>query len=306
LRSTFIKTLAELAGENENIVFLTGDLGFMVVEPFTKKYPERFYNVGVAEQNMVGIATGLAEAGYIPFVYSIAGFAALRPYEFIRNGPIYHNLPVRVIGVGSGFDYGINGLTHYGIDDLGVMRIQPDMRIFCPADYNQTANLLRETWDSPGPVYYKLGKDNKLEVPGLNGEFRAGRLQVVQEGESVCLLGLGSTAIETSQAADELQSHGIKCSVAVVASINPEPVEDLIDLLSTHEHAVTIEAHYINGGLGSLVAEVIADNGLTCRLSRIGIRKTPVGELGSQKFMSKEYGLSPDAIVRTVMDKVDE
>ena len=112
MRNTFINTLTELAEQDSRIVLLTGDLGFMVLEPFAQKLPRQFFNVGVAEQNMVGIATGMAEAGFIPFVYSIVNFATLRPYEFIRNGPILHQFPVRIVGVGGGIEYGNNGATH--------------------------------------------------------------------------------------------------------------------------------------------------------------------------------------------------
>src|SRR5580700_2046408 len=129
MRRAFVETLAELAGKDPRITLLTADLGFMALEPFSDKYPDRFFNVGVAEQNMVGVATGLAEAGFIPFVYSIVNFAVLRPFEFIRNGPIAHKLPVRIVGVGGGFEYGTNGISHYGIEDIGVLRTQPGLTI---------------------------------------------------------------------------------------------------------------------------------------------------------------------------------
>ncbi len=125
MRATFVRTLMELAEEDERIVLLTGDLGFTVVEPFAERFPGRFFNVGVAEQNMLGVATGLAEAGYVPFAYSIATFATLRSYEFVRNGPVLHRLPVRVVGVGGGLEYGMNGLTHYALEDIALMRAQP-------------------------------------------------------------------------------------------------------------------------------------------------------------------------------------
>src|ERR1043166_6956323 len=147
MRGTFVNTLCELANADDRIVLLTGDLGFTVLEPFRDAHPRRFYNVGVAEQNMVGLATGLAEAGLIPFCYSIGTFASLRPYEFIRNGPILHGLKARIVGVGAGFDYGVNGMTHYAIEDVGVMRIQPGMTVVAPADYEQTRNSLLATWD---------------------------------------------------------------------------------------------------------------------------------------------------------------
>src|SRR6266566_4068220 len=125
MRGTFAKTLAELADEDPRILLLTADLGYMALEPFSERFPDRFLNVGVAEQNMVGLATGLAEAGFLPFVYSIVTFATLRPYEFIRNGPVMQQLPVRIVGVGGGLEYGNNGLSHYGLEDVALMRVQP-------------------------------------------------------------------------------------------------------------------------------------------------------------------------------------
>src|SRR5271154_5163695 len=146
MRGTFAKTLTELAGIEPRIFLLTGDLGYMALEPFAERYPDRFLNVGVAEQNMVGIATGLAEAGFIPVVYSIVTFASLRPYEFIRNGPILHQLPVRIAGVGGGCEYGHNGATHYGLEDVGVMRVQPGITVVAPGDAAQTRTALEKTY----------------------------------------------------------------------------------------------------------------------------------------------------------------
>src|SRR5438477_3970004 len=129
MRRAFTNTLVELAEHDPRIMLLTGDLGYLALEPFSERFPDRFFNVGVAEQNMVGIATGLAEAGFIPFVYSIVTFATLRAYEFIRNGPILHRLPVRIFGIGGGFEYGSGGPTHYGLEDVAVMRTQPGISV---------------------------------------------------------------------------------------------------------------------------------------------------------------------------------
>ncbi len=175
MRRAFTTTLVELAREHDDIVLLTGDLGYTVLEPFQEEFPDRFFNMGVAEQNMVGVATGLAEAGYRPFVYSIVTFATMRPYEFIRNGPIMHGLPVRIVGVGAGLDYAHDGVSHYGLEDVALMRMHPGMTVVAPADGRQTQAALAATWDAPGPVYYRLGKEEDLLVPGLDGRFRAGR-----------------------------------------------------------------------------------------------------------------------------------
>lgn len=302
MRGQFIECLAELAETDDRIVLLTGDLGYMVLDDFARQFPKRFFNAGVAEQNMVGVATGLAEAGFVPFVYSIAPFASLRPYEFIRNGPVLQNLQVRVVGVGGGFEYGHNGATHYGLEDIGVLRVQPGMKIIAPADYQQARNALKATWDVPGPVYYRLGKDDKYTLPGLNGEFELGRAQCVREGTDILLLSMGSAATEAHAAAELLQTDGISCGMMVVPSLNPAPEADLAGALSRFRVAVTVEAHYVSGGLGSLVSEVVAENGLRCRVVRLAVKTTPDGISGSQAFMHEKHGLSARQIRQTAID----
>lgn len=296
MRRAFASTLAELAATDSSILLLTGDLGYMALEPFADRFPERFFNVGVAEQNMVGLATGLAEAGFRPFVYSIATFASLRAYEFIRNGPVLHSLPVRIIGVGGGFEYAHAGATHYGLEDVGVMRLQPGMSVIAPADHEQAATALRSTWDAPGPVYYRLGKDDKTTVEGLRGRFELGRAQVIREGTDLLMISMGSISSEVVGAAEALSRQGINCMVMVVASIAPAPVDDLSEALSRFSVALTVEAHYVVGGIGSLVSEVVAEQGLDCRVVRCGVRTMPEGVVGSQQFLHRTHGLTGEAL----------
>jgi transketolase len=250
---------------------------------------------------MVGMATGLAEAGFIPFVYSISTFAVLRPYEFIRNGPVQHRLPVRIIGVGCGFDYGLNGVSHYGLEDVAVLRCQPGLTIVAPADHLQARTALRSTWALPGPVYYRVAKDEVPAVPGLDGEFVLGRAQVIARGRDVLLVAMGNTASEAAAAARDLAARGVSATVAVVASVAPAPVEDLIHLLRTHPLAVTVESHYVTGGIGSLVAEVIADAGLGCPLVRCGISPQREGLTGSSHFLMEREGLTAQHLVARVL-----
>ena len=301
MRLEFVKTLLEMAEADERILLLTGDLGFLVLEPFRDRFPERFFNVGVAEQNMVGLSTGLAEAGFIPFLYSIVTFATLRAYEFIRNGPIHHGLPVRIVGIGGGFEYGPAGATHYGLEDVGVMRMQPGLTVVAPADHEQTESALRATWDLPGPVYYRLGKDDKTIVPGLRGRFELGRAQVIREGGDLLLVSMGSVTAEVVLAADALAAQGINCTVMVVASLNPAPVDDLLKTLSRFSVAMTVEAHYVSGGVGSLVCETVAEHGLDCRVLRCGVRRAPDGVVGSQQFLHRVHGLASAALVESAL-----
>jgi transketolase len=291
VRNEFVNELVKLAETDERVMLLTGDLGFMVLEEFEQRFPDRFINCGVGEQNMLGVATGLAEAGFVPFAYSIATFATLRPYEFIRNGPALHELPVRIVGVGGGFDYGHNGVTHFALEDYAVMRTQPRVTTVAPADAPQARAALHATAGLRGPVYYRISKRGD-EIPGLDGHFELGRLSVVREGGDVAIFAIGSIAHEATAAADLLAERGIKATVALVPSFNPSPIEEIAALLEEMPAALTVEAAYRDGGLGSLVAETIAERGIACRLLRAGVTRMPSGETGSQSFLEDRHGLT--------------
>jgi transketolase len=297
MRLEFVKTLLEMAEEDARILLLTGDLGFLVLEPFRDRFPGRFFNVGVAEQNMVGLATGLAEDGFVPFVYSITTFATLRPFEFIRNGPVHHHLPVRIVGIGAGYDYGPAGPTHHALEDIGVMRTQPGLTVIAPADYQQTASALRATKDVEGPVYYRLGKDDRIAIPGLDGRFKLGRAQTCREGRDILFIAMGSVANEVALAADLLAEQGINSTIMVVASLNPPPVEDIVDALARFSVALTVEAHYTIGGVGSLVCEVAAERGMNCRVTRCGVKHGREALTGSRDYLNRVHGLTSEALV---------
>lgn len=304
MRAEFAAELVALARKDPRIVLLTGDLGFAVLEPFAEEFPERFYNVGVAEQNMLGLATGLADAGYLPYAYSIATFASMRPYEFLRNGAALHELPVRLVGMGAGLDYGHNGVTHYALEDVALMRVQPGVCTVAPADADQARASLRATTELRGPVYFRLCKQGS-PVPGLDGRFELGRLAAIGDGTDVALVALGNMASVAVRAADELAQRGIAAVVAVVSSFNPSPRQELADLLRAVPLALSVEAHYVNGGLGSLVAEVIAEHGLSCRLVRHGITEMPRGMTGSSEYLYERCGLSATQIAGSATAALD-
>lgn len=296
MRRAFIEKLLELAEADSRILLLTGDIGYLALEPFRDRFPVRFFNAGVAEQNMLGVATGLAEAGYLPFVYSIAPFASLRPFEFIRNGPVLHRLPVRVVGVGMGFEYGLAGASHYGIEDVAVLRTLPGLRIVIPADGAQAATALVKTWNLPGPTYYSLGKDDHATVAGLGGRYNLGRTELVREGTDVALISMGSVSTEVVSAADELAGQGIQAAVVIVSSFHPEPAADLIELMLRFPAVVTVEAQAVSGGLASFVGMVLAEGGLGCRLRALSVRESPDGTSGSQRNRWCKYGLDAGSI----------
>jgi transketolase len=303
VRREFIETLLELGETDERVLLLTGDLGYNALEPFAKRFPGRFFNVGVAEQNMVGLATGLAEGGFIPFVYSIATFASMRPYEFIRNGPILHELPVRVVGMGGGLDYGPNGLTHYALEDVALMRAQPELTVLVPADREQACAAVRATRELEGPVYLRLEKDAP-PIPGLDGRFELGRVHTIGSGQDVALVAMGGVAREAVRAAELLAERDLQATVAVVSTLNPPPTEDLRRLLRRVPLALSVEAHYLVGGVGSLVCEIVAERGLPCRVVRRGVAGVPRGQTGPRDSLYKLHGLTAESIAAAVCEEI--
>lgn len=300
MRKQFVATLTELATADERVVLLTADLGFMVLEPFAQRHPDRFFNVGVAEANMLSLAAGMASEGYIPFCYSIATFASMRGYEQFRNGAVLHELPVRIVGIGGGFAYGSAGFTHHALEDIALMRVQPGVGIVAPADDAQVDRALRDHYARSEPMYLRLAKETESH-PELEGRFRWGHLETIGDGD-IAIVALGSMAGVALEARRRLLAEGVRTVVAVAASIAPAPSEDLAALLATKRACITIEDHRPIGGLGSLVAEAIADHGLGVRLVRRGVIDR-IGETsGSEAFLRRRNGLDVEGLIAAVRE----
>lgn len=300
MRRAAIRTIVEIAEADPRVLLLTGDLGYMVIEPFAERFGDRFFNTGVAEQNLLGMATGLAEAGFIPYVYSIATFASCRPYEFIRNGPLLHELPVRILGVGGGFEYGHAGPTHHAIEDYGILRVQPGMTVVAPSDHLQAAEAIRAAHEMPGPVYFRLGKDDTRSLEGLEGRFRLGRAEVLRPGRDVTFVTTGAIAFDVIDAADRLVAEGIDTGVVLVPSLSPPPADDLAAVLEGCSLAITVEAHSVTGGLGSLVCEVVAERQLGCRVVRRGVASRGGPRNGGESFLNHAHGISGPSLAGVV------
>lgn len=298
MRKQFVSTLMDIADADHRVVLLTADLGFMVLEPFAQRHPDRFFNVGVAEANMMSLAAGLAHEGLIPFCYSIATFASMRGYEQFRNGAVLHKLPVRIVGIGGGFAYGTAGPTHHALEDIALMRVQPGVGIVAPADDGQVERILRDHYARPEPMYLRLAKE-AASYPELNGHFRWGRLEVIGDGD-IAIVAIGSMTGVALEARRQLSAEGIQAAVAVAASIAPAPTDDLVALLRSKSACITVEDHRPVGGLGSLVAETIADHGLGVRLVRCGVTD-PVGQTtGSEEFLRHRNGLDVEGLTTAV------
>jgi transketolase len=292
MRTGFIEALTELAAADDRVFLLTADLGWSVVESFAARFPDRFLNVGVAEQNMLGVATGLAMVGYVPFVYSIATFSSMRCYEQIRNGPVLHRLPVRVVGIGGGYAYGHAGPTHHALEDLCLARAQPGLTVLAPADRLQAKAVVHATSMLDGPAYLRIGKAACGELPGLNGRFAFDRPEVVHPGSDLLFLCTGDIAFEALEAAAILEQQGVSAAVAVLAHLSFSHAEPLLDLLRPYRTVVSVEEGYTSGGLGALIAQTIAAENVACRLLTCGVTASFPEFSGSTAFMRRHCGLT--------------
>jgi len=301
MRNACIETLLELAKQDERIVFITGDLGFGVVTPFMQQLPLQFINAGVAEQNMTGIATGMALRGKIVFTYSIGNFPTLRCLEHIRNDVCYHNANVKVVSVGGGFAYGSMGPTHHAIEDLAVMRAMPGMTVIAPGDPVETRAATRAIVEYPGPCYLRLGKAGEPTVHQAAIDFEIGRAIRMREGRDATLISTGGILQTTVRAAELLAQEGIEARVLSMHTLKPLDEEAVLAAARETRAIITIEEHSIVGGLGSAVAEVLAEaDGDKVVFKRIGAPAAFSPHIGSQDYMRKRHGLTGEAIAKCV------
>ncbi len=301
MRTAFITTLIDLARADKRIFLLVGDLGYSVIEPFKQEFPDRFVNIGVAEQNMTGVATGLALSGKIVFTYSIGNFPTLRCLEQIRNDVCYHNANVKIVAVGGGLAYGALGMTHHCTEDIAIMRALPNMTVVAPGDPVESALATRAIVERPGPCYLRLGKTGETVIHRKAPDFQLGKAIIVRDGGDATLIATGGMLCSAVQAAEKLVPGGIQTRILSMHTIKPLDAEAVLAAVRETGTIITIEEHSIIGGLGSAVAEVLAESGNSHALfKRIGIKDSFCTEVGSQEHLRKVYSLSVEDIVLTV------
>lgn len=291
MRIAFVKTLFELAKKDKRVILITGDLGFSVFEEYMKLFPNQYLNAGVSEQNMTGVAAGMALEGKIPIIYSIIPFVTMRNFEQVRNDICYQGLNVKIVGVGSGFSYGMYGHTHYGLEDVGILRTVPGITILAPADPLETEQATIAAYSLNGPVYLRLGKAGEPIVHKNRPNFKVGKGLVVRGGKDIAVLSMGgmlSTAMEVS---DLLKN---KYSVKVISMHTIKPLDEklIVNLSKLMKGIFTIEEHASIGGLGSAVSEVLAEKGSKIIFKRFGSSDRFSKFVGSQQFMREKNGLS--------------
>lgn len=300
MRDTFVATLSQLAAGNSNIMLLTGDLGFGVFDAFRADFPDQYLNVGVAEQNMAGIAAGLAQEGKIVFTYSIGNFVSLRCLEQLRNDCAYHALNVNAVCIGGGFSYGALGMSHHATEDLAVMRALPEITVISPGDRYETQQATAALIKKPGTGYLRLDKTYwQGSCPASS--FELGRARVVREGDDVTIVTCGGVLREVIGAADALEMEGIRCRVLSMHTLSHIDVDSLVAASIQTGGIVTVEEHVVRGGLGGAVAEELLEAGARPKhFARIGIRGGYCSVVGSQDYLRTKYGLDKNGIAASV------
>jgi len=302
MRNTFSEALYDEATKNPNVYIVVSDIspaGSMA--KFSTQYPDRFINVGVAEQSMIGICAGLALKGCQPFAYTIATFTLYRPFEMVRDDLCYQNLPVTVVGMGAGVIYSTLGGTHHTQEDIAIAGAIPNMQIIAPCDPLECTDATR--WcarQKNGPVYLRIGKAGEPILTKDAEPWRFGKIRYLRRGSDVCILTYGVITKMAAAIADRLQAQGKSVSLVSVHTIKPLDRHGLAEALKSHKHVIVIEEHAPQGGLAPQTKQIAWDIKATCRLDTFTLQDAFIHNYGSHDDLLAAHGLAPDRILAAV------
>ena len=304
MRNAFVDTLYKLAKEDKRILALVGDAGSGVFDKFRADFPNQFFNMGIAEANMITVAAGLSHQGFIPFTYAIAPHITMRPYEQIRNDVCLNNTNVKIVSVGAGLHYSNQGPTHQSVEDFAVLKVLPHITIFSPSNPTEAANVTVAASKINGPVYIRIGRatDTKEKY-----EFKAGYGVELKEGTDATIIATGATVYDAYTAAHELQKEGFSVRVVNIHTI--KPIDKKIIVKAARETGVilTVEEHQITGGLGDSVASVILEeNYKPIKFKRMGINDVFCSYCGSYQDIKEYYGLTKEEIIKQMKNLIGE
>jgi transketolase len=307
MRGAFFRALLELAEQDERVHLVVGDLGFGVVEEFARRFPKRFLNAGVAEQNMTGIAAGMALSGKIVFTYSIANFPILRCLEQVRNDVCYHNANVKIVAVGGGLAYGALGATHHATEDLAILRSLPQMVVVAPGDPVETEAATRAVTAHAGPCYLRLGRTGEAKVHQTQIDFVLGKAIEMREGRDVTLISTGGMLGTAMQVADLLCEAGVRTRLLSMHTVRPLDTAAIERAVRETGAVFTLEEHSVVGGLGGAVAEFLAENWeAPVVFKRFGLPSEFSCFVGSQEYMRARHGLSAEAVALGMRAKLEK
>ncbi len=307
MRDAFIESLSKMAANDKDIFLITGDLGFGVLDNFAEKFPAQFLNVGVAEQNMTGIATGLALSGYKVFTYSIANFTTLRCLEQIRNDACYHNANVNVVSIGGGFGYGALGMSHHATEDLSIMRSLPNIEVIAPGDDFETKEATKYVVNSSKPSYLRLERASHTYEDNLGNDFEYGKIRKIREGNDVAIFCAGGVTQVAMNAAKTLSKKDISLGIYSVHSLKVIDYETISKVFENYAGVITIEENNLKGGLGSAISEICIDNKIFPKsFKRMGLEDIYSSVVGSQEYLRDFYNLGEKDLIKNVMEILDK
>ena len=287
MRTAFIETLIQLAKKDDTVFLITPDMGYSVLEKFRDEFPNQFLNSGIAEQNTISVAAGLASSGYTVFVYSIIPFVTMRCFEQVRLDLAYNNTNVKLVGIGAGLTYGSLGASHHAIEDIAIMRSIPNMTVLCPGDPIETRELVKRSYEKNGPVYIRLGKNGEANIHDANTRIEIGKSIEITQGTDFALITTSNTLELGKQWTDEWKNENLSVSLISMPSIKPFDNSKINELLSKQIPIMTLEEHNLIGGLGSAVAEIVATSGKSIPFKRIGINDVFSHYVGSHNYQRK-------------------
>ena len=303
MRDAFFDTVYEIAAEDESIVFLTDDMDAFSLHRFKADFPDRFINIGVAEQNMINLATGLALSGKKVFTYGIAPFVTMRCFEQIKVNLCSMQLPVTIIGVGAGFSFAFDGPTHHGLHDLAMMRVLPDLEIYNPSDAASAANCARQCYRSDSPVYVRLDKGTYPVLPTPEDGYSKG-YRIVRPLRNVNVIASGFMTSLVLQAIDLLSKQEIFVGLVDLYRVKPISSNLASEILASSTTIVTVEESSVQGGVGTAIAEIIADGNLGVSLIRVGAEDRQFIQYGTREWFHELNGLDAPALARTIANAV--
>jgi len=303
MRREVIRTIYKQALLDDKVIFITGDLGHDSINEFRKNLPKQYINAGIAEQNIIGIAAGLALSGHRVFVYSIAPFITMRCYEQIKVDVCYQNVGVVIIGVGAGYAYSTCGCTHHAIEDIAVMRALPNMSIYSPSNPPEARQITEYLISQSHPAYLRIGKGGEA-LPEKEYDIEINKGLVVMQGEDVTIFATGSILSEAIEANNILAKHGISAEVINIHTVKPLDEELITDRVGRRKGIFTLEEHNILGGLGGAIAEIICESNLPTKpiFKRFGVPDRYNHQAGSQRFMRGCYGLNGEDIAHGIVE----
>jgi transketolase len=304
MRNAFALELTALARERQDVVLLSGDIGNKLFDTFKTIDSRRFFNCGVAEANMMGVAAGMALSGLRPVVYTITPFTTTRCFEQIRVDVCYHNAPVTIVGTGSGLSYAELGPTHHSLEDLAILRTLPGMRVLAPCDATEMRLALRAALDEKGPVYIRIGKKGEPVIHKEPPEFQIGKAIVIRPGTDAVLMVAGTIMSEALKAAELLAASGISIEVVSFHTVKPLDQTYLTQAFKRFRIIGTVEEHGCIGGLGSAVAEWSAHNNDAPPVLMFGTPDEFMHEVGSQHYARVKFGLNAEAIAKRLMARL--